>query len=65
MMRVQQVAHRQTPATTMSESEPEEQTRAVYQVSEIVNQVRFVLEEEFGMLWIEGEVSNISLSIFK
>ena len=35
------------------------ETRRVYRVSEITRAIKAALENEFGMVWIEGEVSNL------
>lgn len=34
--------------------------REVYTISRLVREVRYVLESNFSMLWIEGEISNLS-----
>lgn len=36
------------------------QTRKVYTVSEITRLVRFTLEDRFGSVWVEGEISNFT-----
>lgn len=36
------------------------QDKHVYTVSEITRDIRFILEENFGTIWIEGEVSNFT-----
>ena len=38
-----------------------EQTR-VYTVTELTRDIRFMLEGTFGEIWVEGEVSNLTLS---
>ena len=35
-----------------------EQTEAVYTVSRLNNEVRFLLEDSFQTVWVEGEISN-------
>ncbi|NQD38641.1 exodeoxyribonuclease VII large subunit [Permianibacter sp. IMCC34836] len=35
-------------------------TRKVYTVSELVGRARRVLEQDFGLLWLEAEISNFS-----
>ena len=33
--------------------------RKIYQVSEITRRIKLTLEDEFGILWVEGELSNV------
>ncbi len=40
-------------------SAPSQDDRKIYRVSEITHLIRVALENEFGALWIEGEVSNL------
>lgn len=37
-----------------------DQERNIYQVSDLVSDAKKVLEREFRMLWVEGEISNFS-----
>ncbi len=41
-------------------ADPEAHKRKVYTVRELTARIRGALEKEFGSLWVEGEVSNLS-----
>lgn len=36
------------------------ESREIYRVSELTRQIRKVLEASFGMVWVEGEISNFT-----
>jgi exodeoxyribonuclease VII large subunit len=36
-----------------------EEERQIYTVSEITRNIKFILEEQFSHIWVEGEVSNL------
>lgn len=37
----------------------EDQERHIYTVSELTQNIKFVLEDTFGYVWVEGEISNL------
>ncbi|RKY37198.1 MAG: exodeoxyribonuclease VII large subunit [Candidatus Omnitrophota bacterium] len=37
----------------------DEQERHIYTVSELTQNIKFVLEDAFGYVWVEGEISNL------
>lgn len=39
---------------------PTEQTRKVFSVGELTSRIRRVLEKEVGLVWVTGEISNLS-----
>ncbi|MCD6081025.1 MAG: exodeoxyribonuclease VII large subunit, partial [Candidatus Omnitrophica bacterium] len=37
----------------------DQQERHIYTVSELTQNIKFVLEDAFGYVWVEGEISNL------
>lgn len=44
----------------MSPAVPSNETRNIYTVSGLTEKIKFLLEENFSFIWINGEISNLS-----
>ena len=48
-------SHKRDPSATLS---PQDDKREILSVSDLTRNIRFILEENFSNVWVEGEISN-------